>query len=402
MVSVNRPAPVGRLLVPVAAATTAGVLPGFLIGSQAVQLARDLSLGPASVGAAVAVSWLTASAVSTSMGALSERIGGATGLRLAAMASAFAMASVALAARSWVVLAACAALGGAANSLAQPSANVTIARCLPPERHGMAFGVKQSAVQFAAVLGGLAVPTLTLTVGWRATFGVGAALALLAAVMVPGDRIGARPRVTDAAPGPARRPSPVPRRARLTLVVLGGGVACGAAGAGALTSFVVPATVEAGLGEGSAGLLLMGGSALGIAVRLGLGARADRVGGDQLRVVARMMVGGGVALAVFAATEVPLYLLAAPVAFGSGWAWPGLFNLSVVRRHPEHPGAATGMTQTGTFLGAGLGPLTFGILVENFGFTTGWLVAAATMVLGAAAVTAGGRREPSPGGAAPQ
>lgn len=386
---------------PVAAATTAGVLPGFLIGSQAVQLARDLSLGPASVGAAVAVSWLTASVVSTPMGALSERIGGATGLRMAALASAVAMASVAVVARSWAVLALCAGLGGAANSLAQPAANVTIARCLPPDRHGLAFGVKQSAVQFAAVLGGLAVPALTLTVGWRATFGAGAALALLAAVAVPGDLVGPHAG-GPAGTGTERRRSPVPRSARRTLMVLGGGVACGAAGAGALTSFIVPASVDAGLGEGPAGLLLMGGSLLGIVVRLSLGMRADRVGGDQLRVVAGMMLAGGAALALFAATSVPVYLLATPVAFGAGWAWPGLFNLSVVRRYPEHPGAATGMTQTGTYLGAGLGPLAFGVLTERYGFTTGWFVVAATMLLGAVAVTVGGRRGPSTDGVRPQ
>ena len=82
------------------------------------------------------------------------------------------------------------------------------------------------------------------------------------------------------------------------------------------------------------------------------------------------------AVACFALAAVPVYVLATPVAFGAGWAWPGLFNLSVVRRFPEAPGAATGATQTGTYLGAGVGPLVFGLVVDARGFSVAWPLAA--------------------------
>ena len=387
------PAGTPRLLASTAAATTCAVLPGFLIGSQSVQLGRDLGIGLGAVGAAVAVAWLTGSALSAPMGRVAERMGGGPALRLGAMAGAAAMVVIAVAARSWPVLALGAAGGGGANALAQPSANLLIARRLPPERHGLGFGVKQAAIPFATVLGGLAVPAVTLTLGWRWTFGIGGALALAAAAAVPTSA----PVVTTGIGGtgrPDERGAPAPRvrgARRRGLVVLGAGVGCGAAAAGALSSFLVPGAVAAGVAEGWAGILLMAGSAMGIAVRLTLGVRADRVGGDQLPLVARMMLAGALALAAFAAAHTAVYLLATPLAFGAGWAWPGLFNLSVVRRFAEAPAAATGVTQTGTYLGAGLGPLGFGALAGGVGFGWAWLAAAAVLVAGSLTMVVGRR-----------
>jgi predicted MFS family arabinose efflux permease len=99
-----------------------------------------------------------------------------------------------------------------------------------------------------------------------------------------------------------------------------------------------------------------------------------------------------VAVAAFALVSVPAYVLATPLAFGAGWAWPGLFNLSVVRRYPESPGAATGATQTGTYLGAGVGPLVFGMVVDANGFPMAWLGSATLLAAGALARAVGGRR----------
>ena len=407
-----------RLLVPTAVATTSAVLPGFLIGSQAVQLAPDLGIALGTAGAAVAVAWLTASALSAVLGRLAERLGGARGLRIGALTSAAAMLWIAVAGRSFALLAVGAALGGAGNALAQPSANVVIARGLPPERHGLGFGVKQAAIPMATVLGGLAVPALTLTLGWRATFVAGAALAVGAAVALPSratapagggaasgeasDRglAGTGPRADETADGAAVAPPPDPRRRR-ALVVLGTGVGFGAAAAGALSSFLVGGAVDAGMAEGRAGLLLTVGSLIGIAVRLTMGVRADRVGGDQLPLVAGMMLTGSAAVACFALAAVPVYVLATPVAFGAGWAWPGLFNLSVVRRFPEAPGAATGATQTGTYLGAGVGPLVFGLVVDARGFSVAWPLAAVLLALGATTMAVGRRLAEVPAGAAP-
>jgi predicted MFS family arabinose efflux permease len=398
------------------------VLPLFLVGSQAVQLRADLGLDLAAIGALVAFGWVAASLTSTSMGRLAEQVGGGRALRSAALMNAIAMLLIATVGRSWFVLVVLVVFGGLGNAMAQPAANILTARTIPLDRQGIAFGIKQSAIPLATLLGGLAVPLITLSVGWRWTYVAGAVLAAGAAVLVVGEGDGARAddpveegaglveAIEDAAahhegsappavsevlleePVAAWEPGRVARRRRRPLIVLAVGVGLGASAAGALSQFLVSGGVAAGLEEGVAGLLLSMGSAVGIASRLAMGARADRRPGDQLVTVVAMMVVGSVAYAALGLGVPVAYLLATPVAFGLGWAWPGLFNLSVVREYPEAPGAATGITQTGTYLGAGLGPLLVGVVVDRWSFAVAWPLSAALLLAGAALMLIG-RRE---------
>ena len=85
-------------------------------------------------------------------------------------------------------------------------------------------------------------------------------------------------------------------------------------------------------------------------------------------------------------------VIGALVAYTLGWGWNGLFNLAVVRSNPERPGAATGITQTGVFVGAVFGPLLFGFVVDRASYTAAWLVAGVLSLAAAASV----RRRPAP------
>lgn len=395
-----------RIVAAAAIATSAGVLPAFLVGSQAVQIRADLHFGDSELGAAIAISWASAALASTPMGRVAEALGGGRSLRAAALANAAVMVAIALFADTWWELAAFVAIGGVGNALAQPSANLLTARTIPADKQGFAFGVKQSAVPFATLLGGLAVPAITLTLGWRAAFGAGALFALAASLLVvrgdergaprspPGRRSARAIEEGSVAPGPAAVPAragQVLRHQIRPLLVLAAAVGMGAAAAGGLSTFLVSGSVAAGVEPGRAGLLLTMGSAVGIAVRLLMGRRADRAGRDHLLAVALMMTIGTIAFVTLGSQSPGAYLLATPFAFGAGWAWPGLFNLSVVQAYAHAPGGATGITQTGTYLGAGLGPLVFGIAVEQVGWTWAWALSATWLLAGACLMVAGRR-----------
>jgi MFS family permease len=73
------------------------------------------------------------------------------------------------------------------------------------------------------------------------------------------------------------------------------------------------------------------------------------------------------------------------------WAWPGLFNLAIVRNNPVAPGAATGITQTGTYVGAVAGPVLFGVAADQLGFGWAWLGSAAVTLVAAATIVRGRR-----------
>jgi MFS family permease len=170
------------------------------------------------------------------------------------------------------------------------------------------------------------------------------------------------------------------------------GICFGAAAGGTLGSFLVSAAHDSGLSEGAAGWLLTVGSCAGIAVRLLAGVRADRRDGGHLRVVALMLLLGAGAFALLAVGEPWAYVVAGPLGFMTAWAWPGLFNLAVVQANPTSPAAATGITQTGTYVGAVAGPLLFGTIADHAGFRTAWLVAVAFALVAAAAMTWGRAR----------
>lgn len=377
------------MLVVVAATTTTCVFPAFLVGAMAVQVRGDLGIGELGIGSAVAAFFLAAALSSALLGGLAESVGAAWSLRAAAVLSGAGQLAIAATVRSLTVLLALLAVAGTANALAQPAANVLIARHVPPHRQGIAFAVKQSAIPISTLLAGLAVPLIALTAGWRWAFVVGGSLAIVAGVMAP--RVG-EPRLLRGAGRSRRGPDDAPTA---SMVLLAAGISLGAAAAGTLGAFLVSSGVAAGMAESSAGLLLTGGSAVGIAMRLAAGHRADRRGSGHLRVVAIMLLGGAVAFVALAAGSAGsgltlVHVLATPLAFGAGWAWPGLFNLAVVRANPGAPGLATGITQTGTYLGAVSGPLAFGLIAERASYGAAWLLAAA-MALAAASLMVAGR-----------
>ena len=366
------------------AAALVGTLPVFLTGALAVQIGRDFSFGPSRLGIASGAFFAAAAAGSALMGRLAERIGPGRAMRSAALAAAALMAALSVAPGfpAFLVLL---LLAGFGNSLAQVGANLLVAKGIHPSRQGWSLALKQAGVPAGTLLGGLAVPALGVTVGWRWAYVVGALGALGAAATVP---IGVVP--------PAGRDRPtrtgsgdVPLR---PLVLLAIAVGFAAAANGTLATFVVSAGVEAGLGESAAGLVLTFGSAAGISMRLLMGRRADVRGGKHLPVVSILLLGGSVGYLLLAPGAVPTHLVGAAVAFGSGWAWPGLFNLAVVRLNPTAPAAATGITQTGVYVGALAGPVLFGLVVEAGGYGIAWTLAGVSSALAAAGMVHGRRR----------
>lgn len=365
--------------------TAAGVLPAFLVGGLGVQLRADLQIDAWALGMAAGIPFAAAAVGSAVLGRAAERFGPGRTLRAAALGSAGAMLAIAAVARTWIVLACLLALTGVVNAAAQPAANLFLARSVAPTRLGWALALKQSAIPAGTLLAGLAVPTLGLTVGWPWAFVGGAGLAAGSVLLLPPEpRAPRRP-----AGSPSRREGDV---AVPTLVLLAAGALLGAATAGAGSAFLVSGAVAAGMDDAAAGLLLTAGAASAIGHRLVAGRRADRSGTGVLQVVAAMLAVGSLGSLLFALTSVPGYVVGAPLAFGVGWAWPGLFNLAIVRSNPNAPGAATGITQTGTYLGALSGPVAMGAMVEVWGYRAGWSVVAAAFLAAALTVTLGRHR----------
>ncbi|WP_167761001.1 MFS transporter [Geodermatophilus sp. DF01_2] len=381
-----------------AGVTTMGTLPIFLLTAQAVLVQQDLGVSNAQVGTAATVFFATAALGSVPAGRLAERLGGRASPAVAGLLAVVSLLGIALFPVSYAFLLAFLVVGGLGNAMGQVSANVLLAQVVPARRQGVAFGVKQSAIPISTLLGGLAVPAIGLTLGWRWAYAGAAAFALTMALVAP--QVASRPQRTGRASGPPFDAVVATATASLIVIAIGTGLA--SAGTNALGAYLVIWSVHIGVGAGAAGLLLAAASLLSITARILSGVAADRRGGRNLPVVAGQLAVGAVSLLLLATGGTTALVVGALAAFAIGWSWPGLLIFAVVRSSPGSPAVSTSIIQVGAFVGGASGPGLFGLLVGAFSFEAAWRAAACSLALAAVLmlvgrrllVTALGRRTP--------
>lgn len=351
------------------------VLPLFLTGAMAVQISRDLGVSAASIAILASLFAVASMSGSAPLGRQVRRLGVRRSLRVTSSFSAAALLLASLAPSVWF-LGGAMLLAGIGNSLGQPAGNSLVAAQVNPKRYGLGFAIKQSAIPVATTLGGLAVPIVALTVGWRAAYVVAAFAALAAMLLIPADRMRSA----------GRSESPVPSKLLRPLWGLAAGMAAAVFAATSIGALGAAGGVHVGLSEASAGYLVAAGGIAGLAIRLGSGVVADRVPFDSLRAVAVLVLVGGFGWLSMATDRPVAFAIGLVVANAFGWGWPGLQHLSMARRFPTATAAASGISQTGVAAGLFLGPAILGLIVTTVGWSWSWLAAATAAFIGAAVV----------------
>ncbi len=356
--------------------TALAAVPVFLLSAQSVWIRADLGFGEARFGVAVSVFFGCAALTAMLVGGLADRFGRRASTVVSGLLALVGGLGLALLAHSYAVLVAALAVLGAANAALQVTANLSLATAVPQHRQGVAFGVKQSAVPLAILVGGLSVPTVGAVIGWRWTFVFAAAVG--GVVVLAGLRL---------APESARRldrARPVDRPPRSALAVTAVAMAIGSAALNSFGAFVASWAFHLGMSAGAAGVLMAAGSGLSICSRLAGGYLADRRYGRNLPFVAVELAVGALAVGALSLGTLPTLVTGAVVAFAVGWAWPGVLLFAIVRVARDAPAAASSMVQAGAFAGGAAGPAVFGAVVATFGYVTAWRSAAVAMVVSAA------------------
>ena len=355
------------------AAAVSVALPGFLVGGLSVQIRGEFGVAEGRYGWAMSTYFLAATAGSIVLGRLAQVIGPRRQLTLALLGAAVVDLCIALFANEYGYLIAFLAIAGLCNAAAQTAVNLGLAQAGLP-RLGLALAVKQSGMPAASMLSGLAVPVIALTLGWRWAFVGAAAVALIAVV-------GVQQTISSSAlqPTTEKAPSQSPLNA---LVIAGVAAMFLSFGAGALNAWVVESGVDAGLGKGTAGLMLSIGAALGIAIRVGWGMRLDRMSWHPFVIAGVMVFGGAIGAIGLAGRSATIHIIATVVAFSGGWIWPVFLNFGVVRANEGNAASATGVTQTGVYLGVFVAPLTAGAIIERSGYPMMWTITAIAMAVG--------------------
>lgn len=363
--------------------TTLAALPVFLVSAQSVLIERDLAFGEARLGLVVSAFFGAAAIASLTGTNFIERLGARRATMVSGTIAVVSASGIALLSSSFIWLLTFLILAGVANAGLQMTSNVTLARVLPADRQGLGYGVKQSAIPFSILIGGLTVPTLTILVGWRGTFAVAAFAAFC--VVLAGSRMA---RVDRAAIHLAATGASAPRAALIVTFVA---MSAASGAVNSLGAFLPSWAFEVGLSPERAGLLLSAVSALAIASRLASGMRADRRDGRNLPVVAVMLGFGAIGVAMLAFPNLSMLIVGSILAFGLGWGWPGLLMFAVVRVGRDRPGPAASSVQAGAFVGGASGPLLFGLLVSATNYSVAWLAASGLMI-GSAALLLVARR----------
>ena len=358
------PSPGTRTVVGASASTALSMLPVFLVGSLVPFMRAEFGLTSSRLGLAVAGFYAMAALSSAPGGRIAERVGSVRTLVLANAITGVSLAAIVLLGTSWIHVAVALAAAGVASGVTHPAANLTLIAGVQPRRRGLAFAIKQSSVPSATIIAGLAVPTVAVTIGWRWGFAIGLLLlppiALLAADGRPSDASTARHKLLAGA------------NPRLIRLCIAAGLA--AIAANTLGAFLVDSVVNTGGSPTFAATLLMVGGATSVGVRLAGGWWSDRgIIEPSLRVVSALIAVGATGFLTLAfATRPLLWLVGTVLSFGAGWGWTALFVHSVATAYPEAPGSATGITQSGIWVGGILGPAMFGVVADTRSYTAAW------------------------------
>lgn len=383
-----------RGVAPALVATIVAMLPSFLTAALVVQIGLDTGLTLTGLGVIIGLFFGMAALVSPTAGRLSERVGWANGLRISTLLSALALGTIGWFGATVPVIGISLGLAGIASALTQTAANLTIARCVVPSRHGWVLGIKHSCVPAAMFLAGLAVPTLAVTVGWRWAFRVAAVIAVVTAAFVPRKRQLHTLSSPPTSVGPSAGKPSTPMH---LLVILAVAVGLGIGALDPLGSFFVSYSVSIGVEEGVAGVLLAAGGFCGIIARLVAGRLIDRKAHADFTAIASMMVAGAAGIVILNLGGYPGLLIGGFIGFTAGWGWSGLFTFAVVKDNPEAPAAAWGVAQTGKFLGAATGPLLFGVVADRFSFDAAfWMATVALLTAGGLILYVRGQRGTPP------
>ncbi|MEV7136379.1 MFS transporter [Arthrobacter sp. NPDC093128] len=380
----------GLLLFPGLVAAIA-VVPVIAFGPLAFAIRRDFEFTNSDVGIAYAAFFLFSALLTGMGGSLAARFDTLRVIRGGLLCSAGVSVALAFATSGPYLMVVC-GIAGAINGLITPSTNILITTSAPSQHRGLSFGVKVAAVPAASSLAAIgAYGIAEIHSPWQAVYWFCAILACAVVALSALFKPMCRSRPTSI---PGRPHGGGGSRYSLTLLAIGG--LLGAAGTAVLPPFLVDGLMSRGLDHNVAAAILAFCGWLGIAARVVVGAVSDRGSRNpakHLRAASAMLLTGFVGMFGLSVGETQAVLVAAAlITFGIGWSWPGLLHHSVMTSHPLRPALATSYMQTGTFVGAVVGPLGFGLLADHVSYAVAWGVSAG-VVLAAAAFLFGGARQ---------
>ncbi|MEO8230370.1 MAG: MFS transporter [Chloroflexota bacterium] len=366
-----------------AVAMGVSVLPSFCLGVLAGPILRDLQMSRADLGlASGAISGVCAIS-SIWLGHLADRRGGRATLLLAFGLGGAGFLAMAVA-PTFAILLVAVVLGGLCQGVASPATNRVVLDALGAGRRGLLTGLKQSGEMGAIVLAGAMLPVAAVTLGWRGTVALVAAIpaiAMLATLVL-------LPPRADKSAGQVAQVIRAPLShdvwwlATYTFFL-------GLSGGAVSTYLPLYAEQAAGVTIVTAGHVLAFTGLVAIPGRILWGRRAERASSypSQFMILSALAAVGATLLWAGSAVGVG-FLWVGAVAWGlSQLSFGAVMTLGVMTfAASDSAGRATGIVIVGFSVGLMIGPVIFGRLIDltngydaGFGAVVGVLLTATVL-----------------------
>lgn len=352
---------VGSSVLAILYAAVAAV-PLYLIGASAGTFQARIGITTAEFGYAITCYFATGAVVSSLVGPMVDRVPLKRALRIGMAASATSSLVFAFTVETWLLLAAGLALCGAAHSFSQLATNRILAGQVS-RRRALGFGLKQASIPVASLFAGLATAALGFP-GDPTPLFVGAAVAACA-LGISAHRLGTPTGASSTS---------VTRVDRRPLYRLALAAALAAASGNTLSVLIVDAFNDQGFTDQAGSMVLAFGGAVAVFARVTAGLLVDRRRSDGTRELYATLLAGAVCFALLALFwgSSGTSIVAAVLAFGTGWGWPGIvFYVASIQTNIP-PATGSGLVLSGTMSGSVLGPLVLATAADHFGYGLAW------------------------------
>jgi MFS family permease len=378
--SSTRSAPAWYVVLVTTAAQMVVAMSNIVLSTIAPKVAESLGVAPVLVGYHVGLTFGAAAVASVYGGIVVLRLGAALTTQLSMVSSVLGLALFALPHVGFVALGSVAV--GVGMGFASPAAAYLMVKHTSPDRRNLLFSIKQTGVPLGGVIIALTAPVLAVTVGWRWSLAMIAALAVTTLLMTERARV-AWDR--DRRPAGSLRSAPfggVPlvwRQKALRWVALAS-VLFSSVQRILLSFTVVYLVAEGGYGLVEAGIMLSVAQIGGATTRIPWGWLADRLrsGLAVLTLICAIMIATSIALILLEASWPKLLVYLLFFLLGASCVgWNGIVHAECARLSP--PGmislTAGGMSFF-VYGGVMFGPPVFAVAYGTIGSYGGtfWLM----------------------------
>lgn len=360
----------------------------FALAVAASELQAEFGISKFQLGLIGAVNTGIGAVLAPAAGRISDRIGGRNSVAGVLIFSGFSAFLLAIA-PNYPLLLAASAVGGIAQGWGNPATNKAIGVAVEEAKRGVVTGIKQSGVQAAVVVAGVAVPLMSASFGWRSAMWLTAGLSfalLLTIQLVPPK---ADPGPQDASQAGATSPLPM----WVTQVAIFGFL-LGTVGGGFGRFLPLFAEEAVGFSVERAGQVFALQGLVAVPARLTAGIALDRGASPQKMMMIMAALGAGALLVVTAASSgrPSLLWIGTTLAGLTIGTWNTAANVSMIALK-ENAGRATGRLMLGFLFGLTVGGPAVGWSIDQFGYTPAWLASGVLCLVASAVI---GQRSSTP------